>query len=58
MSSEAARPRVAALAEVLWTPKELKNFADFSARLTPHFARLQALDVNFRRPDSQPHSVP
>ena len=31
-----AFPRVAALAEVLWTPKDRKNFADFSARLTRH----------------------
>ena len=53
-----AFPRVAALAEVLWTPKNLKNFADFSARLAPHLERLQALDVNFRRPDSPPRSVP
>jgi hexosaminidase len=53
-----AFPRVAALAEVLWTPKALKNFADFSARLGPHFDRLQALDVNFRRPDSTARSVP
>jgi hexosaminidase len=53
-----AFPRVAALAEVLWTPKQLKNFADFSARLTAHFDRLQALDVNFRRPDSTQRFVP
>jgi hexosaminidase len=53
-----AFPRVAALAEVLWTPKALKDFSDFSARLTPHLARLQALDVRFRRPDSLPQSIP
>jgi hexosaminidase len=45
-----AFPREAALAEVLWTAPERQNFADFSARLTRHLARLQALDVNFRPP--------
>jgi hexosaminidase len=53
-----AFPRVAALAEVLWTPKGRKNFVDFSVRLTRHLDRLEALDVNFRRPDSPPRSVP
>ena len=42
-------PRLVALAEVAWTPRELKDFADFSARLTKHFARLSVLDVSFRR---------
>lgn len=45
-----AFPREAALAEVLWTPPALHDFADFSARLTLHLARLQALDVNYRPP--------
>jgi hexosaminidase len=53
-----AFPRAAALAEALWTPANRKNFADFSARLSPHLARLQALDVNFRRPDAPPRTVP
>jgi len=43
-----AFPREAALAEVLWTAVDKHDFADFSARLTTHLARLQALDVNFR----------
>jgi len=47
-----AFPREAALAEVLWTAPSLRDFADFSARLTQHLARLQALDVNYRPPDS------
>ena len=42
-------PRLVALAEVAWTPRELKDFADFTARLTKHFARLSVLDVNYRR---------
>jgi hexosaminidase len=43
-------PRLVALAEVAWTPREQKNFADFSARLRTHFARLDVLDVNYRKP--------
>jgi hexosaminidase len=43
-----AFPRESALAEVLWTPRERRDFADFSARLTVHLARLRALDVNYR----------
>ena len=43
-------PRIVAIAEVLWTPKERKDFADFSRRLTTrHYARLDALDVNYYR---------
>jgi hexosaminidase len=45
-----AFPRESALAEALWTASDKRNFADFSARLTAHLARLQALDVNFRSP--------
>src|SRR5467141_723145 len=33
-------PRLIALAEVAWTTREMRNFADFSARLTKHLARL------------------
>ena len=42
-------PRLVALAEVAWTPAGLKNYADFSARLRAHLARLDVLDVNYRR---------
>ncbi|PYO94149.1 MAG: beta-N-acetylglucosaminidase [Gemmatimonadetes bacterium] len=41
-------PRLAALAEIAWTPRESKDFADFKARLAQHFNRLNALDVNYR----------
>jgi len=51
-------PRLVALAEVAWTPRELKDFADFTARLTKHFARLSVLDVNYRRPDGPPAGRP
>jgi len=43
-----AFPREAALAEALWTARNRKDFSSFSARLTRHLARLDALDVNFR----------
>jgi hexosaminidase len=41
-------PRMAALAEVTWTPKAGRDFADFRRRLGPHARRLDALDVNHR----------
>jgi len=41
-------PRLVALAEVAWTPRELRNFSDFTARLAKHFTRLSVLDVNYR----------
>ena len=43
-----AFPRLTALAEVVWTPKERKDYANFLDRLREHLTRLQALDVNFR----------
>jgi hexosaminidase len=43
-----AFPRLTALAEVVWTPRDRKNYPDFLERLKPHLQRLQALDVNFR----------
>jgi len=42
-------PRLIALAEVAWTPAERKDFADFTSRLRRHFARLDVLDVNYRK---------
>jgi hexosaminidase len=44
-----AFPRLAALAEVVWTPRERKDLPSFRARLARHLARLEALDVNYRR---------
>jgi hexosaminidase len=45
-----AFPRLSALAEVTWTSREEKDFADFGRRLEAHLRRLDALDVNYRRP--------
>ena len=48
-----AFPRESALAEVLWTSRARRDFGDFSARLPAHLARLQALDVNYRRTNQE-----
>lgn len=42
-----AFPRAIAVAEVLWSPKEKRNFEDFQKRLSTHFKRLDALNVNY-----------
>src|SRR5436309_179689 len=42
-------PRLCALAEVLWTPREARDYADFTRRLATHLERLAVLDVNYRR---------
>ncbi|MCK4564372.1 MAG: family 20 glycosylhydrolase [Verrucomicrobia bacterium] len=44
-------PRLCALAEVCWTPKEQRNWDDFSERLGgTHLARLEQMDIHFRVP--------
>ena len=40
-------PRAIALAEVAWSPKESKNYDDFTKRLLVHFKRLDKLNVNY-----------
>ncbi|MEP6693403.1 MAG: beta-N-acetylhexosaminidase [Chloroflexota bacterium] len=45
-----AWPRLCALAEVLWSPKETRDAADFTRRLDAHLERLRILDVNYWRP--------
>lgn len=42
-------PRMLALAEVLWTPKEKRDEADFIRRLEAEFPRLDALHANASR---------
>jgi hexosaminidase len=44
-----AYPRLTALAEVVWTPRERKDLASYHARLREHLLRLDALDVNYRK---------
>jgi hexosaminidase len=43
-----AWPRLCALAEVVWSPREARDFQSFEGRLIPHLERLKVLDVNFR----------
>jgi hexosaminidase len=38
-----------ALSEVLWSTKARRDYADFTTRLPAHLARLDALDVNYRK---------
>jgi len=43
-----AFPRLCALAEVVWSPKDGKDYAAFLERLEIHLQRLRVLDVNYR----------
>jgi len=43
-----AWPRLGAMAEVLWSPKEARDFKDFEKRLAQDLKRLAAQDVNYR----------
>ena len=45
-----AWPRLCALAEVLWSPRETRDPVDFRRRLETHLERVRILDVNFYRP--------
>jgi hexosaminidase len=42
-------PRLCALAEDVWSPKEQKDYSEFLQRLEVHFKRLDILDVNYRK---------
>jgi hexosaminidase len=44
-------PRMLALAEVLWSAKEARNWPRFVARLPAQFARLDALGAEYRVPE-------
>lgn len=43
-----AYPRLCALSEVFWLPKDQKNYAEFATRMEDHLKRLDVLDVNYR----------
>lgn len=45
-----AYPRVLALAEVAWSPREARDWTSFSARLPSGLAYLDRLRVNYRKP--------
>ena len=42
-------PRACAMAEVLWSPKDSKDYADFLARMQVHLPRLDSLGINYAR---------
>jgi hexosaminidase len=42
-------PRAAAMAEVLWSPKEGRTYADFVQRMKTHTQRLKEWNVNYAR---------
>jgi hexosaminidase len=44
-----AVPRMTALAEVLWTPKNEKNWSDFRRRLETQFRRFDYMGVNYSK---------
>lgn len=46
-----AWPRALALSEVLWSPKSVRSWASFSARLPHALSSLTASRVNYRLPD-------
>ena len=45
-------PRMLALSEVLWSPKEARNWQGFVARLPAQLARLDAMGVRYRVPEA------
>jgi hexosaminidase len=42
-------PRICALAEVVWTPANKRNWGDFENRIAAHYERFDRLGVNYRR---------
>ena len=44
-------PRALALAEVLWSPRDARDWADFQRRLPSQLAALDRLEVNYRVPE-------
>lgn len=42
-------PRISALAEVVWSPKETRDWGDFSRRMTTQYKRYANMGVNYAR---------
>jgi hexosaminidase len=42
-------PNLCAIAEAGWTPREARDFADFSTRMTPFLQRLELMGVRYHR---------
>lgn len=47
-------PRMLALSEVVWSPRDARSWDSFVQRLPPHLRRLAALGVNYRPPALPP----
>ena len=47
-----AFPRLSALAEVFWSPKDLRNWTDFTRRLAAQEQRLKQFGINYRADQS------
>ena len=43
-----ALPRLCAIAEVVWSPREKRNLNEFKGRMRHHYKRLDILDINYR----------
>ena len=46
-------PRLCALSETVWSPKDLRDWNDFSSRMRTHFKRLDALGVDYYKESRQ-----
>jgi hexosaminidase len=53
-----AWPRLSALAEVVWSPREKRDYADFKNRLPALLARFDRLGMNYRRPRATDDAPP
>lgn len=53
-----AWPRLSALAEVMWSPREKRDYTDFKARLPALLARFDRLGVDYRRPRATDDAPP
>jgi hexosaminidase len=42
-------PRASAMAEVLWSPKDVRNYDEFLTRLKSHLKRLDLMNVNYAK---------
>jgi hexosaminidase len=42
-------PRMSALAEIVWTPKELKNWDNFAGRMSKQFKRYDFIGINYAK---------
>jgi len=50
-------PRMLAMAEILWSPRDRRDFSDFSTRLNAYYPRLDIMGVNYRLPSPLPEST-